>query len=253
MDPLKKTYAQIVIDGLSKENKNNKNEELDKVDNNNIDQVINSLNNGAHVDAMNLFKKTYAQVVIDNLLEEESKSLLHDVDKVVIDNLLEDENKALLRAVENNNIDQVLNSLNNGAHVDTMNYNKRTALIYAAKLGHTKICKILLKYKADIEAENHKGRTALFMAVKKGHVSTAKLLVKYKANTGIMDNYGYTLNNIRWSQMYNIIKLQYIKYCQIIYRHKLLYRKKKRPCISKKLYDELRYPKILSILISEYC
>lgn len=73
---------------------------------------------------------------------------------------------------------------------NVINVNQNTILgdsplIYAARLGHLKICRILLEKKADINQENQLSGSPLHMAVKNNYYAIVKELLESKADLSL--------------------------------------------------------------------
>lgn len=69
----------------------------------------------------------------------------------------------------------------NGANVNAKYNDGWTALMWAAKRGHTETAELLLKHGADVNAKENKGWTALMFAAWNGYTETAELLRRYGA------------------------------------------------------------------------
>lgn len=68
-----------------------------------------------------------------------------------------------------------------------------TALHYAARNGHCKICNILLENDAAVNAQTRCGHaTALHRAAMQSHSDIVELLLKFGANPNLKDADGYT-------------------------------------------------------------
>ena len=65
-----------------------------------------------------------------------------------------------------------------GANVNMKEYyTGKTALHYAADMGHLEIVTLLLEHDADINVKNNRGTNALHFAVEKGHLEVVQLLL----------------------------------------------------------------------------
>ena len=75
-----------------------------------------------------------------------------------------------------------------GADVDIENTDGKTALIWAARIGHTKIVKLLIDAGGDVRTKDHHGLTALMAASFRGSIEIVKLLIKIGGGVNIKDN-----------------------------------------------------------------
>jgi ankyrin repeat protein len=71
-----------------------------------------------------------------------------------------------------------------GANVDTCDYDKRSALHLAASEGHKEVVKFLLAYKASVDVQDRWGGTPLNDAYREGHVAVMKMLLNSGATYG---------------------------------------------------------------------
>lgn len=69
-----------------------------------------------------------------------------------------------------------------GRHLDAMELQGRTTLMWAAENGEAAIVKKLLKAGAGVNATDWWGRTALSLALENGHRKVVALLVEHGAN-----------------------------------------------------------------------
>ncbi len=65
-----------------------------------------------------------------------------------------------------------------GADVNEANSGGWTALMYAAYIGHERLCRLLLDSGAATESANRKQRTALMLAASCGNDQTVRLLLE---------------------------------------------------------------------------
>ncbi|MDQ7785419.1 MAG: ankyrin repeat domain-containing protein, partial [Desulfomonilaceae bacterium] len=63
-----------------------------------------------------------------------------------------------------------------GAAIDATDTDHRTALMQAARYGHSGVVRVLLEHGADVNHRDGQGNTALSMALDFGHRETARLL-----------------------------------------------------------------------------
>ena len=73
--------------------------------------------------------------------------------------------------------------LEDGADVDAVDAEKRSALYIAAENGHADVVKVLCQYGADVDTGNtEETSSALYIAAEEGHVDVVKLLCQYGAD-----------------------------------------------------------------------
>ncbi|XP_014273446.1 ankyrin repeat domain-containing protein 39 [Halyomorpha halys] len=90
-------------------------------------------------------------------------------------------------------ITKVRDHLRKGVNVDVEDNNGYTALHYASRNGHHRICNILLDAGASVDKCTHAGgATALHRAAMSGHSDTCELLLHYGANLLARDVDGRT-------------------------------------------------------------
>ena len=80
----------------------------------------------------------------------------------------------------------------NRAHLDFRDRNQSTALVWAAERGHAETVVALLKAGADANIPDRVGDTPLIKAAKGGFVDAVRALVERKANLARADNTGLT-------------------------------------------------------------
>ena len=89
----------------------------------------------------------------------------------------------LHKAVVQNMHNVVAYYLDAGHDVDTLtSWNKATSLIYAARLGYTDLCVLLLSRGANPNAQSAMGITPLMAAAKYGHTEVIEVLLQHKAS-----------------------------------------------------------------------
>ena len=74
----------------------------------------------------------------------------------------------------------------------TMRNKGMTALMYAARDGHTESAKTLIDVGVDVNAQDKVGRSALMYAAGKGYTEIAKALIDAGADMNAKDNVGFT-------------------------------------------------------------
>ncbi|XP_016915252.1 ankyrin repeat domain-containing protein 39 isoform X1 [Apis cerana] len=96
-------------------------------------------------------------------------------------------------AAQYNDLDRVKTLLKKGVSANIEDSAGYTALHYAARNGHYKICNMLLENDAAVNAQTRCGRaTALHRAAMQGHCNIVELLLKYDANPNLKDADDYT-------------------------------------------------------------
>ena len=109
-----------------------------------------------------------------------------------VDAVDEDGRTALTVAVAKNNADCVKALLVVGADVNAENKNGWTALMLATGLGYTDCARALLKAGADVNAKTKDGETALMLAVDEGHTSCVKTLLEVGSDVNAENKNGWT-------------------------------------------------------------
>ncbi|XP_068979164.1 ankyrin repeat domain-containing protein 39-like isoform X1 [Bombus flavifrons] len=96
-------------------------------------------------------------------------------------------------AAQYNDLDRVKVLLKKGVSPDAEDSAGYTALHYAARNGHYKICNILLENGAAVNAQTRCGHaTALHRAAMQSHSEIVELLLRFDANPNLKDVDGYT-------------------------------------------------------------
>lgn len=75
-----------------------------------------------------------------------------------------------------------------GTKLDLQDNKGKTALMYAAKKGHSAIVRLLLEFGAALDLQDNDGKTALVYAARKGHAQIVRLLLEAGANPDLKDN-----------------------------------------------------------------
>lgn len=86
-------------------------------------------------------------------------------------------NEDLLRAAITGDMGTLNQALDAKAKVEAKDGEGRTALIVAAKLGHTPVCIVLLDRGAAVDAKDNEGWTALMHAAQEGHAEIVPILL----------------------------------------------------------------------------
>lgn len=103
-----------------------------------------------------------------------------------------DVNIQFIQAANDGDLPAVQTFLSQGADVNAMDDNGKTALIAAAFKNHTEVVNFLLENGADVNAKNNSGKTALIVAAFKGYTDVVKLLLEKGADTNVKANNGDT-------------------------------------------------------------
>lgn len=102
----------------------------------------------------------------------------------------------LLHAVRSGDAAQVEDLLQRGANPDTISreapYEGKTALMWAADLGHELAVESLLRHGAQIDARHPKGSTALMYAVLRDQPETVERLLRSGADPNIRVRHGWS-------------------------------------------------------------
>jgi ankyrin repeat protein len=109
-------------------------------------------------------------------------------------------NEQFLVATREGKIDNIQRLLKAGADIGTRSGTGMTALMWAARNGHTQICKLFLEHGADIEARDNDGWTPLMHAAWGKRTQICKLLLEYNANIEAKSNGGRTA--LMWAAQY---------------------------------------------------
>jgi ankyrin repeat protein len=114
----------------------------------------------------------------------------------------------LLVAAQNGSISAAKILINNGADVNCVGQDGRSALWIAANHGNCEMIHLLLQNKAVIDLANFRGETPLWRAVFKEHIKAVELLLIYNANVNRVDCRGHTSIDIAINfQLRNILNL----------------------------------------------
>lgn len=94
---------------------------------------------------------------------------------------------------QSNDLERVRVLLNKGTPVDIEDAAGYTALHYAARNGHRKICQELLSNGANVNAVTRSGKaTPLHRAVTQNHIHIVELLLTANADVNLQDSDGFT-------------------------------------------------------------
>jgi len=115
--------------------------------------------------------------VKDRIKHLEDNSLAHDVGS------RDDEGfTALMRAAKAGHSDIVRLLLEKDVDVHALNFEERPALFFAADTDKTDVAKLLIDKGADVDLKDDEGMTALILAARNGNVELARLLLDKGAN-----------------------------------------------------------------------
>ncbi len=102
-------------------------------------------------------------------------------------------NDDFIHAARDGNITAVQNYLKNNGNVNHLNPYGGTAIMFAARAGHTDIAKLLIEAKADLNIHgSYAGTTALIWAAQHGSSDIVKLLVENGAIINAKNHKGET-------------------------------------------------------------
>lgn len=103
--------------------------------------------------------------------------------------------------------------LRKGISVDAEDSAGYTALHYAARNGHDRICETLLEHGARVDAKTRSGRaTALHRAAAQGHVQVVETLLDHGADANVKDADGYT-------PLHRALVGSHVSVCRILVPH----------------------------------
>lgn len=133
----------------------------------------------------------------DQYLEAVSRGNLEGVQRGInggrsINEIFADGSTALIVAAKGGHTAVVGFLAENRAHLDFRDRSQSTALILAAERGHAETVAVLLKAGADANIPDRVGDTPLIKAAKGGFVDVVRALVERKADLGRTDNTGLT-------------------------------------------------------------
>ena len=92
---------------------------------------------------------------------------------------------SLVDIVTKGNVSETNRLLENGADLESKDYRDNTALMIAAREGHSDVLGVLLQRGANVDARNVSGETALMLASKNGHVQCVRSLLEYNADVNV--------------------------------------------------------------------
>ena len=94
---------------------------------------------------------------------------------------------ALCNAALNGRLQAVLTALRNGANVNALDQEKRSALMLAAFNGHTEVVRVLIEKGANVHITDSMGRNALMYASSGPSPDTVRLLLENKVDLNVQD------------------------------------------------------------------
>ncbi len=104
----------------------------------------------------------------------------------------DEKNKQLLNAVEIGDFLMVASLLSVGASAEATGRFGYTALMLAARRGHSAVVAELITVGSHIDATSEYGHTALMLAARKGHSAVVSKLIEVGANKEATGQFGYT-------------------------------------------------------------
>ena len=129
------------------------------------------------------------------LLTNSSRNLPQDLKDRPIDIVPQLKDKALLDAAKRGQLDtcQELIGKGHGAdHVEEIDKDGRTPLLWACDKGHTDVVKLLLEHNAEMDAPDSWGNTAAHNAAVSGRCDALKVLMAAGADLTIANKEGHT-------------------------------------------------------------
>ena len=96
--------------------------------------------------------------------------------------------KQMRQAAHDGNVRSLRYAVRDGARVDEVDENGRTALMLAAFNGHAEVVRFLLEQGAQLDVVDGAGRTALMYAASGPNASTVKLLLEKGAGVNLKDS-----------------------------------------------------------------
>lgn len=101
----------------------------------------------------------------------------------------------LIRAVKKNDIALVDSLLSNGANIESINYDGHTPLMIASHIGYEDLVSMLIKHNANINALGNEDNdmSAIILAAKNGHTGIVKLLLSSGADIETKSRWGSPL------------------------------------------------------------
>lgn len=101
-------------------------------------------------------------------------------------------NKRLLKAAEQSNLEGLKQALEDGAFINSVDYNSRTALHWCAFTGNEPCLRILLIKNSDPNRKDKNGKTPLHWAARKNKINCLATLLEFKANINERNKEGGT-------------------------------------------------------------
>jgi ankyrin repeat protein len=103
-----------------------------------------------------------------------------------------EQDQRLIQAIKNGDCMSAMTALKNGASPEAQSCLGKTALMWAAHMGHVSIIQVLLKVGATSNARGKNGTTALMWAVKSGNIQAVHTLLTAKATVNAHNDYDET-------------------------------------------------------------
>ena len=98
----------------------------------------------------------------------------------------------MVQAAFSGDIEKVRRDLDQGAPIDAVDKEGKTALNRAALMGRADVVALLLERGANVDGRSRFGKTALMAAASKGHISVVNRLFESHADVNARDDYNQT-------------------------------------------------------------
>ncbi len=103
------------------------------------------------------------------------------------------DDQTCINAARDGDIETVRKYIDACKNVNALNPYGGTAIMFAARAGHTEIAKLLIDAKANLNIQGrYAGTTALMWAAQYGSTDIVKLLIEAKANVNLKNKHGQT-------------------------------------------------------------
>ncbi len=103
------------------------------------------------------------------------------------------DDQTCINAARDGDIATVRAYINKGGNVNALNPYGGTAIMFAARAGHTEIAKLLIEAKANLNIQGkYAGTTALMWASQYDNIEIVNLLIEAKANVNLKNHSGQT-------------------------------------------------------------
>ena len=159
--------------------------------NNNLDEVLEALNNGADASAINMMTGQSALIYAANNGNAPITNLLLENGANVNDQDNEG-NTPLMIASERGHPETVKLLIESGANMNAQDNYKRTALMKASEEGRLEVVAVLLEKGADVNAKDKWNKTAIFHAIDQGNENVVPILLKNNIDLTVKNKAGVT-------------------------------------------------------------